>query len=58
MLEALPVADNDSSYDNLLAWEWRLNDELMLVVVNYSNSTARGRLKFDISSSTDEVFLI
>jgi hypothetical protein len=57
MLEVSPVSDNDSSCENLLAWEWRLNGELMLVVVNYSNSTARGRLKFEISSTTDEVFL-
>ncbi|MDP2363233.1 MAG: alpha-amylase family glycosyl hydrolase, partial [Ignavibacteria bacterium] len=57
ILETLPVADNDFSYDNLLAWEWRLNDELLLVVINYYNSTARCRLKFEISSTTDEVFL-
>ena len=57
ILETLPVADNDFSYDNLLAWEWRLNNELLLVVINYSNSTARCRLKFEISSTTDDVFL-
>ena len=57
MLEVSTVADNDSSYENLLAWEWRLDGELMLVAVNYSNSTARGRLKFEITSTTDEVFL-
>ena len=57
MLEASPVAGNDSSYENLLAWEWRLENELRIVVVNYSNSTSRCRLKFQLNSTGDEVVL-
>jgi glycosidase len=57
LLETIPVSASDKSNENLLAWEWRLEDEIRIVVVNYNNSTARCRLKFDISSIQDEVVL-
>ena len=57
MLEVSPVGENDFSFENILAWEWRLNNNLMLVVINYSNSTARCRLKLEIDSKNDEVIL-
>ncbi|MCU0344407.1 MAG: glycosidase, partial [Ignavibacterium sp.] len=57
LLEADPVSYSDTSYENLLAWEWRLDDELRIVVVNYNASTSRCRLKFSITSETDEVVL-
>lgn len=57
MLEVSPVGENDYSFENLLAWEWMLNNSLMLVVINYSNSTARCRLKLEIDSENDEVIL-
>lgn len=57
LLETSPVADLDHSYENLLAWEWRLNNELRVVVVNYNHSTSRCRLKFNVPSDSDEVIL-
>ena len=57
ILETSPVADNDYSYENLFAWEWRLNDELLIILTNYSNSAARCRLKLEVGSKTDEVVL-
>lgn len=57
LLETIPVSASDKSNENLLAWEWRLEDEIRIVVVNYNNSTARCRLKFDISSIQDEIVL-
>mgnify|MGYP003492479846 FL=1 len=57
LLEAHPVADSDHSYENLLAWEWRLESELRIVVVNFNSSTSRCRLKFNIQSSSEEIVL-
>lgn len=57
MLEPFAVGDNDDSYLNLLAWQWRFNNEVRLVIVNYNNSTSRCRLKFDLNLSNDEVIL-
>lgn len=56
-LETLPVNDTDSSYENLLAWEWKLNGDQRIVVVNYSQSSARCRLKFSVSSDYDDIVL-
>jgi len=57
LLETSPVADSDSSYDNLLAWEWRLGSELRIVIVNYNTSTSRCRLRFNIQSASDDIVL-
>jgi hypothetical protein len=57
LLETSPVADSDSSYENLLAWEWRLDRELRIVVVNYNSSTSRCRLKFNTQSVSDDIVL-
>lgn len=57
LLETSPVSNSDKSNENLLAWEWRLNNQMRIVVVNYHNLTARCRLKFDIASTHNEVML-
>ncbi len=57
LLETSPVADYDLSYENLLAWEWCLDEELRIVVVNYNHSTSRCRLKLKIQSNSDEIVL-
>ena len=36
---------NNDSYPNLLAWNWLDGDNRVLVVVNYSNQQAQGRIK-------------
>jgi len=45
LLETLPASGDDDSYHNLLAWSWTHSGRLALVVVNYSPTTTRGRLK-------------
>ncbi len=57
LLETNSAAENDYTYDNLLAWEWRLDNELRIVVVNYNSSTSRCRLKFEIKPNSDEIVL-
>ena len=57
LLETYPVADSDLSYENLLAWEWRLDEDLRIVVVNYNHSASRCRLKFNIQSISDDIVL-
>jgi glycosidase len=57
LLESIAVSDKDSSFENLLAWQWKLANEIVIVVINYNNFTARCRLKFDIKNKSDEVIL-
>ena len=57
-LEPLTVGGNDLTMKNLLAWEWRLENEVRIVVINYNNATSRCRLKFDVSSDAVEINLV
>lgn len=56
-LETFAVNDNDRSYENLLAWQWRLGNEVRIVIVNYNNFTSRCRLRFDINAGVEEIIL-
>ena len=56
-LDTLPVAENNYSFENLFAWQWKLNEDSRLVIINYSNSTAQCRLKFDLITSKKEIKL-
>lgn len=58
LLEPSSVGGSDNSYENLLAWEWKLGSEIRLVVINYNNFTSRCRLKFDFNFKNEEVALI
>jgi glycosidase len=57
MIETLPVSVNENTFENLLAWEFRLDDELVIVAVNYNNTTSRCRLKFDVPFAGSEIQL-
>jgi hypothetical protein len=57
LLEALPASNDNHSFENILVWSWTLKKEIRIVVVNYSPSTSQCRLKFDVTSSGDEIIL-
>lgn len=57
LLDALPVSGDNHSHENILVWSWILNDELRIVAVNYSPGASQCRLKFDATSSGDEITL-
>lgn len=52
----LPVSswDGNDTYKNMLAWQWSLNNEKMLVVVNYSPELAASRIKLDLEGYPEE----
>jgi len=41
--------EEDFSFQNILSWEWRLGNEKRIIVVNYSDSSAYCRIKFDVN---------
>jgi glycosidase len=57
LLEPIAAGDKDISYENLLAWQWNLSNETIIVVVNYNNFTSRCRIKFDVISKSDSIIL-
>jgi hypothetical protein len=57
MLEPSPTAPDNYSYDNMFAWQWKLDKESRLVVINYSEVISQCRLKFDVSKNKGELRL-
>lgn len=55
MLDCQPVSPFDYSNENLFAWEWEYKQDKKVVVINYSNSTAKCRLKFDIKTIAESI---
>ena len=50
--------DQDFTYQNILSWEWRLGNEKRIVVINYSDSSAYCRIKFDVKGKQRSVTLL
>lgn len=47
MLDPLPAATSDFSFENILVWQWKYENHLIVVAINYSGSTSRCRVKFE-----------
>jgi len=58
MIDPLPAADNNPSYENILTWQWKLGDDIRLVVINYSDGTSQCRLKIQLASTSNEIKLV
>jgi len=52
------MSDSDSTNDSLIAYLWKLGDELRLVTANLSRSSSRGKINFqeDIPESAEYLF--
>lgn len=57
LLNPLNADPANFSCDNFLAWQWSLENELRIVVINYSHSTSQCRLKMDLSAANGIVSL-
>ena len=58
LIEPTEVSEKDRSFENLLAWQWSLDNEMIIVVINYNNSTSRCRIKFDVKDKSDSIILL
>jgi glycosidase len=57
-LELNSAGGGNISYNNMLAWQWKLNEKIIIIIVNYSDSTSQCRLKFTVDITTDNAVLI
>ncbi|MCL5030647.1 MAG: alpha-amylase family glycosyl hydrolase [Bacteroidetes bacterium] len=57
-LDPIPVSNNNNSFENIFAWEWKLNVESRLIVINYSDYTSQCRLKLNLATTEKEIKLI
>ena len=58
MMEPLTIGYGNRSHENFFAWQWILNDERRIIVINYSYSTSQCRLKLDIKHDKKKITLI
>ncbi|MDR3627362.1 MAG: alpha-amylase family glycosyl hydrolase, partial [Ignavibacteriaceae bacterium] len=57
MLEPSPTAPDNNTYENMLAWQWKLGSQYRLVVINYSEDISQCRLKFDMPANGGDIRL-
>lgn len=58
MMEPLPAARDNPSYENIFTWQWKLGEDIRLIVINFSDITSQCRLKLNLSSSLKEIKLV
>lgn len=55
LLDTFQSLENNFTYQNILAWQWKYNDTIILIFVNYSNITSTCRVKLDLEGQDDEI---
>lgn len=58
MMEPITIGYGNKSHQNFFAWQWILNGERRIIVINYSYSTSQCRLKLDIKYDKRKITLI
>jgi glycosidase len=56
-IEPSPASQGNISYDNFLAWQWKLGNENALVVINYNESASQCRIRFRMPKTSDYIYL-
>ncbi len=54
LLEPITSFDNNTSFENILAWMWIFREEKRIVVINYSETVSTCRLKLDVRGYREE----
>ena len=55
LLKPIPVSDKNYSYNNIFAWQWKLNNSYRIVAINYSDYSSQCRLKFQVNPSSENI---
>ena len=51
MLYAEPVSGSNNSNENFLLWQWKLGNEIRIVIINYKSESSQCRIKLDFDTS-------
>lgn len=57
MLNPEPADPSNSSWENFLSWQWTLDNEIRIVIINYSHSTSQCRIRTDLSTGKEQIQL-
>ena len=57
-LDPFSAGESNNSYENMFAWEWKMENEKWIIVINYSDSTSQCRLRFETPRGKNNITLI
>ena len=57
IMQPLTIGYENTSYENFFAWQWILNDERRIIVINYSYSTSQCRLRLDLKQRSEKNYI-
>lgn len=57
ILDLIPAAPDNYSYENLFAWVWTLDNKMRLIVINFSDVTSQARIKLEIKTNKERIIL-
>ena len=55
LADTLPASDDNSTFENMFAWQWWLNNEFKIIVINYSDSVGVCRIKFGLRTAAKKI---
>jgi glycosidase len=57
MIDTSPASPDNLSNENFLVWQWNLENEYALVVINYSDFTSQCRIRFRLRNLSETLIL-
>lgn len=57
-LEPVSAGEGNYSYQSMFAWEWKLETEKWIIIINYSDSTSQCRLSFETPEGRNTITLV
>ena len=58
IMKPISIGYGNTSFENFFAWQWILNSERRIIVVNYSYLTSQCRLKLDIGCERKKISIV
>ncbi len=58
VMQPISIGYGNTSYENFFTWQWILNGERRIIVINYSYSTSQCRLKLDLKCDKKKISLV
>ncbi len=55
IIDTLPISPDNSTFENIFAWQWKLDNELRIIAINYSDVTGICRIKFCLKTALKKI---
>jgi glycosidase len=58
IMQPITIGYGNTSFENFFTWQWILNDERRIILINYSYTTSQCRLKLDLKCDKKKITLV